>query len=626
MILVTLLVLLSSGLAIARLLDLRRSLGWELAASLLAGVIQIGALTLAALLLHLSPRAFVLVGALLSLGIRVWIDSRRGDGPRRSSSAFDRRILFGAIALTLLVLLPALTREWIRVRSDAWYHAAIVEEINHHGLLPQDPYFAGLRLQYMWFFHCVVIGLRAAFAPDTFTAMVLVNGVGLFSLGMGIVELSLALGRDAGTAWRAAWTAPLGMGVFFWILFPIRAAQSFLGASRDPAGLWSKLSLARVDIATTRTYLADFGSHPFFLNKYLVGTAYGLALAFLVCYLAAISRWMSERKVSQLSAASLWLLALLLLHPLAGVCVVLISGFCAVAMLALRRLREACPPRALLQWMVALGIAGVIALPYLRAISGTRTGAQVLPLGFTPRVVLALVAGALWGILFGAPWIKRLWREASLPGRFYVLWIAGTWIIALFIRLPGPNSADKFGFLTYLPLGILAAWWTAEHWRGLRGALLLLLVLGPANLIGYAGYFGDRDPRTIDPLRDEAYDWLRRETPSDAIVVEQTERLELAVLLPRRIYFGREIYGGQFGYPVDEMAERLATVTHLFDPTKGLDLERTHRTFARLGHPTFVFLRLAEAGDREAARRLAERPDLFLPRWSNSSFEVFESR
>lgn len=624
MIALTLLLVLASGLCAARLLDVRRSLGLELAAALLSGLLQVGALSILAIALHRSPVPIVIGGAVLSVIFRFVLD--RPGRSRRDPGDGDRRVLVLVLLLTLVVLLPALSREWIRVRSDAWYHAALVQEITTHGLLPQDPYFAGLRLQYMWFFHCVLIGLQAAFAPNAFVAMVLVNGVGLFALAIGIHELSLALGREPRSAWRAAWVTPLGMGVLFWLLLPLRVARALLGSTHDAGSIWSSVTLERFDIGSTRTYLSEFGSHVFFLNKFLVGTAYGLALAFLIFHLVAIARWLNERKRSQLFAASLWELALLLFHPLAGVSVVLITGLCLAVMIAWPRLRSAYPLRALLQWVLALGAAGLLASPYLLAISGARSGAQVLPLGFSPRVMLALISGALWAIICGVPWLKRLWREGTASGRHFVLWITATWIVALFVRLPGPNSADKFGFMTYLPLGILAAWWTADHWRGRRGAVLLLLLLGPANLIAYAGYFGDRDPRTIDRARDEAYAWLREQTPPDAIVVEKPERVDLPVLLPRRIYYGREAYATQFEYPAEEMSSRRALVTRLFEQGSELDLPRTRTSLCALGHRTYILLRLKEAGDRAAAMRLAERPDLFAPRWSNGSFSLLEIR
>ena len=103
-----------------------------------------------------------------------------------------------SLLLAAVAMLPALLRPWIRMRADSWFHAAIVHEIERGGLPPQDPYFAGLSLQYMWFFHALLAGIRKIATVSPFDLMVMVNGVTLVALTMASADLAAWLARRQG--------------------------------------------------------------------------------------------------------------------------------------------------------------------------------------------------------------------------------------------------------------------------------------------------------------------------------------------------------------------------------------------------------------------------------------------
>src|SRR5688572_17232255 len=101
----------------------------------------------------------------------------------------DRRSLLWlgsmiAVVVVLTAFLP-LTREWWRIRSDAWFHAAVVAQIGEYGIPPEDPYFAGIPLQYMWFYHVLVLTLSRALVCDPFHVMAILNIQAVAALGVG---------------------------------------------------------------------------------------------------------------------------------------------------------------------------------------------------------------------------------------------------------------------------------------------------------------------------------------------------------------------------------------------------------------------------------------------------------
>lgn len=631
MFLISVIVLFALGRGLVGLFRARKGIGYEIILACMAGLILLGGLAVVSITQGWPTREVLLVGLLVSLVLR-WLVFRRegatakaGDPnvPSMPEAAPLTQALLESTIFALIVLLPAMAREWIRVRSDAWYHAAITHEIALHGLPPQDPYFAGLELQYMWFYHCILVGLRSLWVPDPFTAMTLINAIALVGLGVAIADLSLALGRSEAEARRAAWVAPLGMGALFWILLPLRAARALVGDDRGSEALAGAFRLSPLDISTTRQFLSDFGSHPFFLNKFLVGTAYGLALAFFVLLFAAVVRYLRESRRGDLFAAGFWLLGLLLLHPLVGV-IAVIAG--AVALIGLCLLGHARGGIGLAR-MVPIGVAflgsGLLALPYLLAIRGARSSAQVAPIGFDPWISVALISSAGFGLIFGLPVLRRLWTEKNAGTRFFCLAVAAIWGLAFFTRLPGPNTADKFGFLTYLPLGIAAGWWTSRHLVGLRGWVALILLLGPANLIGWAGYWGDRDRGTRSADERALHAWLADSTAADAVVIDLRERVGVPVLAQRRVYYGSRIYASQWGYDADEIRRRQRLADR--SPAGGAPIDTTswREAAVAVGPGLLLVVRGEDFPEGDPSDWFSNQPGLFLRRFSSGGINVY---
>jgi hypothetical protein len=507
-----------------------------------------------------------------------------------------RAALVPALAIAAVALLPALLRPWIRVRADSWFHAAVVAEIEAFGVPPQDPYFAGLPLQYMWAFHALLAGVRRLVPLSPFDLMAAVNAVALVATLLAAAALARRLGQvvddgpgaepgapiesppsparlaagDDPTADRAArWSlvlVPFALGALFWALLPIRALRAAAGSSSGGDELARLFRLAPLDIPTTRAFLSDFGSIPFFLNKYLVGTAYGLALAAFLVYLVAIVRYAGRPGLRALLVAGAALTTTLFLHPVVGLTTTAVSGLVGLSLLALGPRRGGLPFGKLLGWGLAVATALAVAGPYLVAVTGRTSGAPLAPIHFDWVNLVGLLLGCALVLLLALEPARSLWRGATAPGRLMVLWCVATLLFAAVVRLPGPNTTDKFTYLLYLPLAALASVGAARRLRGARAAWLLVLALLPVNLIGWAGYWFDPDDRVRSPDIVAAYDWLARETPRDALVLDSNDRCDVVASVPRRQFWGREAYAEQWGYDPGEMNRRRAARDAVYAP------------------------------------------------------------
>lgn len=606
------------GLAVARLLSGSPSpIAW-LARAAIVGPLLAGLLAIAVEFLDLRdawPAVLTLFNVTM-LGVLLMSGLRGGEsgaaGEPRSPEADDalRTAAWIGIALVVLVLLPAYARPWIRERADSWFHAAVVTEIGRTGLPPQDPYFAGFRLQYMWFYHMILFALERSTGLSTFLLMPVVNALALWSLCVLSADLVLALGRNGRAARWAALLVPLSLTALFWLFLPIRALRALTGATQGGDALSESFRLSPLNVPVTRDFLSDFGSSPFFLNKYLTGTAYGLALAFLFLYLASVLRFAARPARTPLVTAGLSVFAMLLLHPVVGLTAVAVSGMTGIVLAILGRRRGGLTLGETIAWGGAALVGALAAFPYLREVTRGKPQEQLVPFQFDPWVTIGIAIGCAFVLLAGIPALVRLWRTGRTPERLFVAWTVATVLFAAVIRLPGPNTTDKFTWLVYLPLAVAAALWAGEKWRGARGALLALLLLLPVNVIGYAGYWGEADGRELSPASMALYSWIAENTPPEAVIVENRERVGVLVHGPRRLYWGREAYADQWGYDPARMAIRRATVAALYDPGARLD-EAAVADLRTLAVPVFVVVRAEDFTSSDDFHTLDRYPGLF---------------
>src|SRR5262245_12168216 len=125
-------------------------------------------LALSPLAASVAGWALIAAGQPLTLAARMvalgsWIVFAGGEvraldaGDRAEAEAPNDRVAWAwLLGAALFVALPVLVNPWTRVRSDTWVHAGIVFDIAERGLPPQDPRFAGLQLNYVWFYNLFI--------------------------------------------------------------------------------------------------------------------------------------------------------------------------------------------------------------------------------------------------------------------------------------------------------------------------------------------------------------------------------------------------------------------------------------------------------------------------------------
>jgi hypothetical protein len=161
-----------------------------------------------------------------------------------------------------------------------------------------------------------------------------------------------------------------------------------MGDVRASTQIKRTYSLIPLDYARAQEFLGFYFNQEFFLDKYMVATAFGLSLAFMVAGWYGAAGYLRTRRPAPLVLLAGSLVGMLGFHSLVGfVTMVGIFGGAILAWL-LRNRREPFPMRPVLV-LLAVSLATFLATtPYLYAVMHLKEKEQVFPLSVSlPRPV-----------------------------------------------------------------------------------------------------------------------------------------------------------------------------------------------------------------------------------------------
>jgi hypothetical protein len=527
----------------------------------------------------------------------------------------DRRSLLwlGAL-LAVIVLLTAflpMTRSWWRIRSDAWFHAAVVAQIAEYGLPPRDPYFAGMELQYMWFYHVLVLVLSRGLDLDPFRVMALVNIQAVVALGVGAWQLAGVFRRAFAHRLAATLMMLLGFNGAFWWFLPVKLVKATIGDVRGLNEIRRTYSLVPFDYTRACEFMNIYYNQEFFLDKYMVATAFGLSLSFMVAGWYAAADYLATRRGASLALLAGALVGMLGFHSLVGF-VILVGIFGGAILAWLFRDRTRAFPGRAVAVVLGVSLASFLATtPYLYAVMHLKEKEQVFPLSVSLHKTIGIfISSAFALVLFLVN--RPLLRERSPHTRFFLLGALSVTVFCLVITLPGPNTYDKLGYFVFVPVSVLggialAQMWLDGHGRSRRAlAGLAAACMLPVNVLAFSAAFSTPDQVEVTPPEARLGDWLRENTPRDALLLDDNDRVVFLVTVPRRYLWGSWAYAQQWGYPRLEMSRRLHTRRALYS-ARELDATALE-VLGGVQEPLYAVVRPAH---RAAGAALLARPDLF---------------
>lgn len=620
------------GLVVARLLPIETGplarLGLGLAAGPLVTSVLGWGLIAAGLPVAIAARA-IAAGAILA-----WTAAWRRPPALPWREAGARFALLWAAGAGALVALPLLLNPWLRIRSDSWTHAGIVFEILERGLPPEDPRFAGLPLNYVWFYNLFLALVAALRGDDPFVLIPFFNAWALAATLLVAWLIGRRLWGIAG-ARGCAILAGVGFNAGVWLLWPLRLVRALTGNDRGWAEVQRDLETLHLgDVQVIWTLSAPFAFMANFLDKFLIGTAVAYAYLMMHLHLWALVTWLAAPGARPL----LWMAAAacgtLLFHGVVGLSYlpVALATFALSALLARTGLPDA--RRLALPALATLGGA-LAALPYTLAISrgwsAGRSGLAHRYFAFDPWVLWTLVSAVLIAAWLARGPVRRAFAERQAAPALLVLLALGMAGFAGVVKLPLQNHI-KFVYQAFVPIALLggaalageARAWSLRLGRPAAIATLALVFGGPPALT-LAGYFADPSGHASPDVHltseeRRLFAWARAETPPEAVFVDHRFRSVLMVRAGRQLWLGSQHGPELAAFPLDQIRERSAVMADLYGPLDSL--ERDVRALGALGRPVYVLYRAADFGAGEVpGDRLP--PDRFARVYDRDGFVVY---
>lgn len=524
-----------------------------------------------------------------------------------------RFVLLWSLGLAAAVAIPALVNRYVPIRGDAWIHASIVWEIVHRGIPPEDPRFAGMPLNYVWFFNAFLALLVRLSGDGPFTFMPLFNLVQAGLTASLAYRIGLAAWRSRAAARGTLLMVVLGFSAGTWLLWPLGLLRPLLGESHGPERVAEYLSTVKFPSAEIIFSLsAPFGYMVNFFDKLLTGTALHYAYVLMMVHLWAWLLWIGDRRAEWLVLAVASAAGMLFFHGVVGLSVVPVS-LAVLAALAVARVRWSWLPSgsALVGFGAATLIGAAIAGPYTRSISSgwspEKSGLQHRYLaidGIVPWTLIAACALAWW---FAREPIARAFRERRAEPATALAAAIGMSAFTCVVRLPGSNET-KFVFAAFVPLAVLAGAGWADAWdawqrrlgrTGARIAFAAAFLVTPVlSVAGFALDPGARVRAELNPHPGEGtlYRWMRERTPVDAVFVDARFRDLVMVTAQRELYLGTFNGPEKAAFPLTELLRRRALVADVYGEAR--DWESHRATLLGLGRPIYVVYRPEDAEGR----------------------------
>ena len=488
--------------------------------------------------------------------------------PEPATDRFSPRqwIAAGSVIVATLFLVGYLpqTSEWWRFRSDAWFHGAVVEQISEFGLPPTDPYFAGYELQYMWFYHVTVLALSRAASLDPFRVMSLINLQCLTGMFLATLLFAGIFVRRFGRRLGSCILVAFGMNGLVWLFLPFKAIRAMTGEVTGVDELTRTFSLSPFDLYTAKTFLTVYYNQEFFLDKFVVMTALGLAFACMAMFWWACAEYLKSRRPFALIAASLCLVGMLGFHTLFGVVMIAAAAGGLVLSLLFRSKVDGYRLRTAVELAIALAAAAAATAPYLYSITRLKEKEHFFPFGFSFEKIAGILITCAAVIVLAA-YQRWFFAARDAAARFLQFGLAATVIFCALIELPDSNTYDKLPLFVFYPLAVIGGWTLSDVVARRRSAagraaaalVLSVLFLVPVNAISFAAYFSTHDEPKYTGSEEAAADWIRNNTTRDAVFIDDNEKVFLLVAGPRRYFCGKIAYARQWGYARLAMAERI---------------------------------------------------------------------
>jgi len=566
-----------------------------------------------------SVRLTVLSIALLAASRAVRPGLRPLPGSPRADLA--AALLWTAVVATMLIGVPALA-----LRSDGWFHAAVTLQIAQRGIVPEDPYFAGLRLLYFWGEHAwAAAWLVLAPRLPVVVPLLVCNVAAAFAVALSVAAVARRLGGDARAARLAVALMVAGYAPFAWIQVMGRALWGEVRGAEEILRLAGTGPDAALDLMGRGLLHASL---VFFGDKYLVVTPFAMGLALLLLATLALLEVSDLPDARRCAVLGVTLASTLFVHSVVGYFVLLWLGAWWLWS-ALEAWRGDALARARLLPLAATAVLALaVVAPYLYVTAAGKQGQ--LRAGFTMGALRsAAIAGAAI-VPAAALWLGL--RARRVPATRLLL-LGGGLLLAmgLAVRLPENNQSKFFNLLWLLLAAPAALAWRELAARASAAGRFGLAALGciallPTVVLSLWAFALERGQsasavRASSPGEIEALAWLKSRTPADVVLCDLGGARDLLTVAGRSVAWGGPGGERDWGYAPQSLAVRRAAVRALCRAEEPSPAARAWLT--ALARPLLVVSRATAPDSLSGWDRLPMHPERFQPVFRNAELAFY---
>jgi hypothetical protein len=495
--------------------------------------------------------------ALLALGL---IRETRAGG--QGVPVPTRAIVLACVLFSGAVLVAFLANRFLLIRSDAWYHASIVNEIIDRGVPPKEPLLPDVPIRYMWIYHLFIAASRALTGLNIFPALALFNIINALAFPYLVFRLTSFFSRRRRDLIATPFFAIAGLASASWILWPLGLLKALIGEHRGWAEFVRLLreidvnSMNVIDFLTPFGSMSPVGTHMVsVVDKFITITPFAFSLnIMLLVFIVALSIGFERRFAFKAFAISFFLtLGSLLFHVVGGMALVLSvigSGLLLVLSRLIRHRRDVPVFHALVLPGAAM-LACIAAYPYMASLtagsdSGNSLGSLV-HFGIRNIVTIALPLVILYRPAGKA--LREIFSCKTEPLAILATWLIALAICNISIDLAVGNESKLVFFLFYIlfpPIvwkildGIEAA---RRRRRMLLMAWTALLFLVPLVLT-FRGAILDEPKNRVEERRYNVtaddrliYTWIAEHTPRNSVLIESSISNLMPVYAHRRDFY-----------------------------------------------------------------------------------------
>lgn len=543
------------------------------------------------------------------------------------------------------VALPALANAWVLVRYDSWTHAALVREIELHGIPPQDPRFAGLPLNYIWLFNLFIALCDGLRGQDPFHFMAIFNVAGMVAW-IGIAwQLAWMVWRREREARGVLALLTFGLNAGAWVLWPLILVRALVGEHTGWAEVQRLIATAR-PASTDVIYLlhAPFAWMVNSWDKWTIGTAVGYGYVLMATHLWSFARWTAAGDVRWLALGVLTSAGMLFVHGVVGLSVIPVSlGAMALAALVRHRVPWLPDTRRLAAFAGATLLGAAAASAYTFSVSrgwdSRVSGLQHRYLLLNWEMPWTLLTSLALVFALLPMTLRRVRDERSGLGTWLAIWAFGMLAFSSIVHLP-ENNESKFVMQILLALAVIAGAGLPDALGRMRarlgsvtfGIAMAVLFVVPSAMYLF-GYVVDPARTTAPALsarpgEDAAYRWIGTRTPDTAVFTDHLSRDLVMVRGPRRMLAGTPFGPDRAAFPLDELLRRRRRMAELYatDPATPLHTDSLALMMQPLdGATLFVLYRPEDwPTSPEPWRRLDADSSHFRLAYDRAGYRIYE--